>query len=197
MTALMIVMEADAPAMALDIPPEQTFEEWVAMGRQLAAGSKVVNWWIGDWWAHGDHRHGARAKAAAEGIFGREFQTMRNIASVCRSFETSRRRDDLSFGHHAEVAALPPEKADAILSRAEREDLSVRDVRREVTAWKVETGLLQPKEPSGDADDDGFIAIGQEWNSAPVASRLLVLQSVEEMGAISIVDTGRIGDIPL
>jgi hypothetical protein len=38
-----------------------------------------------------------------------------NAASVCRKFETSRRRDNLSFNHHSEVAALPPAEADALL----------------------------------------------------------------------------------
>ena len=35
-----------------------------------------------------------------------EVATCANAASVCRAFETSRRREVLSFGHHAEVAAL-------------------------------------------------------------------------------------------
>jgi hypothetical protein len=34
-----------------------------------------------------------------------------NAASVCRKFETSRRREDLTFKHHAEVAALPTDEA--------------------------------------------------------------------------------------
>jgi hypothetical protein len=37
-----------------------------------------------------------------------------DAASVSRAFETSRRREDLSFKHHAEVAALPPDEADAL-----------------------------------------------------------------------------------
>jgi hypothetical protein len=38
-----------------------------------------------------------------------------NAAGVCRAFETSRRREDLSFQHHAEVASLAPAEADALL----------------------------------------------------------------------------------
>jgi hypothetical protein len=34
---------------------------------------------------------------------------------VCRKFETSRRREDLTFNHHREVAALAPDEADALL----------------------------------------------------------------------------------
>ena len=36
-----------------------------------------------------------------------DYQTLRNYAWVARRFAMSRRRDTLSFGHHAEVPALP------------------------------------------------------------------------------------------
>jgi hypothetical protein len=48
-----------------------------------------------------------------------------NAAGVCRAFETSRRREDLSFQHHAEVAALPPDEADALLADLANETVSV------------------------------------------------------------------------
>jgi hypothetical protein len=44
----------------------------------------------------------------------------------------SRRRDNLSFGHHATVAALPPPLQDEWLDRAERDDLSVMKLRQAV-----------------------------------------------------------------
>jgi hypothetical protein len=116
-------------ALALSLPKEQTFDEWLELGRNLASANKTLNWWIGDWWAAGSHRYGERARVAAEGIFGREFQTLRNFASVCRSFETSRRRDTLSFNHHEAVASLEPAKADELLERAERDNWTVRDIR--------------------------------------------------------------------
>jgi len=75
-----------------------------ALGQKLCSRVKVINWWIGDWWASGQHRYGERAKAAAQGIFGREFGSLANSASVARSFGTSRRREALSYSHHVEVA---------------------------------------------------------------------------------------------
>lgn len=53
-----------------------------------------------------------------------------NCAAVSRSFETSRRREVLSYSHHVEVASLPPDEADELLDKAEREGLSTREVRR-------------------------------------------------------------------
>ena len=83
------------PGLSLSLPKDMPLNEWVALGRRLCSGSKVINWWIGDWWAFGDHAYGERAKAAAEGVFGKEFESLRNIGSVSRAFETSRRRDAL------------------------------------------------------------------------------------------------------
>jgi hypothetical protein len=129
-TALKIV-EDEQPQLSLELPKDQAFEDWLKVGRELATANKVLNWWIGDWWAAGSHRYGERAKVAAHGIFGREFSTLASMASVCRSFETCRRRQHLSFTHHQEVAALSPATADALLDRAEREGWSVRDLRAE------------------------------------------------------------------
>lgn len=94
--------------------------------------SKVINWWIGDWWAYGSHRYGERARAAAEGTFGREFSTLVHAASVSRAFETGRRRPLLSFSHYREVASLPAEEADALLAKTEAEGGSTRDLRQAV-----------------------------------------------------------------
>jgi hypothetical protein len=129
-SALKIIEEA-SPQLSLELPKDQPFEDWLGVGRELSGASKVLNWWIGDWWAAGSHRYGERAKVAAQGIFGREFGTLANLASVCRAFETSRRREHLSFSHHAEVASLAPAKADVLLDRAEREGWSKLDLRAE------------------------------------------------------------------
>jgi hypothetical protein len=43
-----------------------------------------------------------------------------NAAAVCKKFETSRRRELLTFSHHETVAHLPPHEADAWLSWCEK-----------------------------------------------------------------------------
>lgn len=131
MNAALALVDPDEPELTLDLPKGQSFEEWLIVGQQLASANKVLNWWIGDWWAAGSHRYGERAKMAAQGMFGREFSTLASMASVCRSFTTCRRRQHLSFSHHAEVAGLRPEQADKLLDRAEREHWSRSDIRAE------------------------------------------------------------------
>lgn len=131
----------DTPAgelpLSLELPPGLAFEEWVNLGRRLRQGQHAINWHIGDWWAFGDHRYGDRAEAAAKGIFGLEFQTLANLASIARAYEPSRRREVVSFTHHAEAAGLAPEVADNLLDRAARDHLSAKDIRREVQAIKA------------------------------------------------------------
>lgn len=144
MDTLAMIVPDEAPALALDIPYEQSFDQWVSLGRQLCSGQKVINWWIGDWWAAGSHRYGERAKAAAEGIFGKEFQTLANLASVARSFEPSRRRE-LSWSHHAEVASLPAVQADRLLDQAEQGGWSTRDLREQVSRLRDQREFRVPR----------------------------------------------------
>jgi hypothetical protein len=117
---------------SLSLPEAMTFEQWQAVGEELAGRAQKLNWWIGDWWAAGNHRYGERARLAAKGLFGREFKTLANIASVCRAFEPSRRRERLSWSHHAEAAALSPRGADMLLELAERDKLSKAQIRATV-----------------------------------------------------------------
>jgi site-specific DNA-methyltransferase (adenine-specific) len=61
---------------------------------------------------------------------GLSVQTLHDIAWVGRRIEPSRRREDISFAHHREVAALPPVMQDAILDIAEEKGWKREDVRR-------------------------------------------------------------------
>jgi hypothetical protein len=59
---------------------------------------------------------------------GSAYESCRAAARVARDFETLRRRDLLSFQHHLEVAALPPDEANALLDWCE-ETLKPRSTR--------------------------------------------------------------------
>ena len=112
--ALAVSSGAFQGRVSLDLPATLSFEDWSRTGEMLGVMECGVAWWIGDWWAFGQHAYGDRARAAAKGIFGRSFGTLRNLGSVARRFDTSRRRDVLPWKHHAEVAGLVPEKADEL-----------------------------------------------------------------------------------
>jgi hypothetical protein len=108
-----------------------TFEGWERAGEQI---SRVINssaWCLGDWIVVGQSRFADRYKQAIEAA-GLDYQTIRNYAWVARRFELSRRRDTLSFQHHAEVASLAPEEQDYWLDRAEEYSWSRNRLRHEV-----------------------------------------------------------------
>lgn len=82
--------------------------EWIRWGRRLGVMGRVSNWWIGDWLQYGAVRWGEKYTEAAR-ITGYDVKTLRNIAYVAKRFDLSRRRDKLTWSHHAEVAVLDPQ----------------------------------------------------------------------------------------
>lgn len=190
-SAALAIVSDDEPQLALDLPKGQSFEEWVEAGRNLASANKVLHWWIGDWWAAGSHRYGERAKVAAQGIFGREFQTLANLASVCRAFTTSRRREHLSFSHHAEVAALSPTKADSLLERAEREGWSVRDLRAEAIMARESTARWFDARPPTRYDrDEAKEAIFKRLDQAAASGEICpTADELQEVSGVESVST--------
>jgi hypothetical protein len=104
---------------------ELAIADWARQGRWLGALGRGSGWWIGDWVRYGNARYGDRYGPAAR-VTGYDVQSLMNMAYVAGRFEVSRRRDGLSFSHHAEVASLPAEEQDLWLDRAEAGTLSVR-----------------------------------------------------------------------
>jgi hypothetical protein len=101
-------------------PADMSEADWRSVGAALDKLSRGLGWLIGDWWIYGESRYGGRKAITEAGDWeGPAFKTCANAATVCRAFETSRRREVLSFKHHAEVASLQKEKADALLDWCE------------------------------------------------------------------------------
>lgn len=122
-------------ALGWEPPDELDRPGWMALGASLAEFGRVNNWWVGDWIRYGAARWGERYVEAAR-ITGLDGKTLRNIAYVAGCFDLSRRRDKLTWSHHAEVAALDPAQQDAWLDRALALRLSPADLRLEVRTWQ-------------------------------------------------------------
>ena len=125
------------PRIGLEFPRQLPFEAWLAVGTQLAVVAGSSAWCLGDWLVYGQAAYGSRYREAAERT-GLGYQTLRNYAWVAGRFKLSRRRDTLSFGHHAEVAALPEPEQDYWLRKAEEFGWSTTRLRREVRASLAE-----------------------------------------------------------
>lgn len=107
--------------------------QWTEVGRRLGTMGRSSQWWLGDWVRYGVSKWGEKYKAAAR-ITGYDGHSLRNMAYVASRFDLSRRRDKLSFSHHAEVSALLPAEQDAWLELADKRKLSVGDLRVELRA---------------------------------------------------------------
>lgn len=76
----------------------------------------------------------ALGTATAQPSRGSGTRTLRNYAMVARRFDVSRRRDTLTFQHHAEVCALADDDQDFWLDIAAEHHWSKADLRRRVRA---------------------------------------------------------------
>ncbi|WP_422771344.1 LmbU family transcriptional regulator [Plantactinospora sp. WMMC1484] len=127
----------------LRFPSGITFEQWAEAGPKLSSLVDSFAWCLGDWLVYGQDRYEGRYAKTVERI-GLDYQTLRNYAWVARKFESSRRRENLSFQHHAEVASLPPAEQDAWLDRAEGGGWSRNQLRRHVQEARGRGTSSQP-----------------------------------------------------
>lgn len=116
------------------------FAAWAECGRRFGALGRGVSWWIGDWLLFGNEHYGEKYSRASR-ITGYDAQTLMNMAYVASHFAHGRRREVLSWSHHAEVASLSPDDQDRWLDFAIEQRLSVQSLRIEVrSARRSETG---------------------------------------------------------
>jgi hypothetical protein len=110
---------------------ELALSEWSSTGRRLGSIVRCSQWWLGDWIRYGNTKFGERYTRAAI-LTGYDVQTLTNMAHVASRFELHRRRANLSWSHHAALAALNTEDQDRWLDRAMADKLSVADLRCEL-----------------------------------------------------------------
>ncbi|HSH45129.1 MAG TPA: LmbU family transcriptional regulator [Longimicrobiales bacterium] len=119
----------------LELPPDLAYDDWEDVGRSLRAIEGAVQWWIGDWLNYGERKYGERYTQAIEAT-GYAYDTLAGAAYVARQIESCRRRQNLSWSHHKEVAALDPPEQDALLSAAADGEWSRNELRRAVKVYK-------------------------------------------------------------
>jgi hypothetical protein len=127
------VTAASIESTSCELPQDLPIDVWCRIGVQLSAVSEASCWWIGDWLVYGELNYPLRYRRAMTET-SLDYQTLRNYAWVARKFAPSRRRVDLSFQHHVEVAALSEEEQDHWLDFAERFGWSRNELRRQIKA---------------------------------------------------------------
>lgn len=112
-----------------------SFDNWQRTGSQISKLADLSSWCLGDWLAYGECQYTSRYRRAVE-IVGLNYQTLRNYAWVARRFDLSRRRDNLSFQHHMEVAKLPPAEQDWWLDKATEHGWTTSRLRQRIRAGR-------------------------------------------------------------
>ena len=141
-------------AVGLDItrktkPP---FEQWESEVVIAELRRKSEPWWRGDLYLKGEEWYGENKATSIFDPLTMDVKTWQNNASICRRIERSRRREELTFSHHAEVAYLEadqfpegsalaemndaPRMQDFYLAMAIENGLSVRALRDKINADK-------------------------------------------------------------
>ena len=122
---------------SLQMPSGLPLATWLRVGRQLCSLASSSAWWAGDWLIYGASTYPDRYRLAVEKT-SLDYQTLRNYAWVARKFEVSRRRENLSFQHHQEVAALTVEEQERWLDRAAECGWSKAELRRQLRRGPAE-----------------------------------------------------------
>lgn len=136
---------------------------WERIGTGLRELTNSSAWWLADWLIYGESAYGLRRYREAIERTGLDYQTLRNYAWVARRFEHHRRRENLSFAHHAEVARFSPAEQDYWLRKAEQQMWSRNELRKALRgglAERREQPAALPRgaeahAPSDRAGDDG------------------------------------------
>jgi hypothetical protein len=117
----------------LAFDPETPIEVWGGLVERLQRQQKVIEWALADAINFGEAAYGEMYAQWVDET-GLSKRTLQNIARIGRIIEPARRRADVSFSHHAEVASLPVPEQESLLDRAEQAGMTryeLRDAVRE------------------------------------------------------------------
>lgn len=136
-----------------EITRASTPSEWQNYGEILKRIDEAKQWAIGDWLVDGKSHYGDGLYERAAGIVDYTPQVLNDFKSIADKFQISCRHEKLTFQHHKEVASLKKthrpdtgkwkvsnepdtDKMQEFLGKAEKEKLSVRELRDAVKKHK-------------------------------------------------------------
>ena len=123
-------------SVGLTLPTGLSYEGWLAVVAKLKLVTRASMWWWGDALNYGERNWGEKyEQALSESDY--DYQTLRNAKWIAARFELSARADKLSFKHHEVVASLDPKVRERLLVQAEKDGLSVQELRRAVQRLKA------------------------------------------------------------
>jgi hypothetical protein len=137
------------------LPKNLPEDQWIKFGQFFNHIEVATQWWIGDWWAYGEHAYGDRKALFKEGgpLEGMSFKTCATYGYVARNVTTSTRVEVLSFKHHRIVATLPPTQQRKWLERAAKEEWSIRELMNKINPKENDDEEEEEDKEEDDNDD--------------------------------------------
>jgi hypothetical protein len=156
------------------IDRELTEDEWLGIVQDIRKIKRAYLWMLADLLVYAIERgygdtHGKYEKVSE--LTGYTPEALQNYASIARSVEISRRRENLSFSHHTEVAPLPADEQAYWLEQASINHWSAKRLRSEITNPQLPAETVRQDDAPPDdrpAPDDE----SQEQEATPLPSSL-------------------------
>jgi N6-adenosine-specific RNA methylase IME4 len=120
-------------------PSFEVWREALAVARRAESGAL---WWVGDLLNYGEAVYGKSYSQAMDAT-GLDYQTVKVAKWVASRIELVRRRTNLSFAHHREIAPLDPEEQNRWLDRAEHEGWTRSELRRQIQQERGRAALTE------------------------------------------------------
>ena len=180
----------------LSVAGRPSFDEWEQCGAFLKDIEGAVQWWIGDWVNYGEQAYGEKYSQALA-VTSTPQATLEQYAFTARNIRKLRRRKNLSFAVHSEIARLPTTKdQDNWLRRADDEQMTRAALRTALRLAKRKAHAAEGALPDGvfrvfyadppwAYDDSGVIVAGDAYGRA---ERHYPTMTIDELVALPVVE---------
>ena len=180
----------------LSVAGRPSFDEWEQCGAFLKDIEGAVQWWIGDWVNYGEQAYGEKYSQALA-VTSTPQATLEQYAFTARNIRKLRRRKNLSFAVHSEIARLPTTKdQDNWLRRADDEQMTRAALRTALRLAKRKAHAAEGALPDGvfrvfyadppwAYDDSGVIVAGDAYGCA---ERHYPTMTIDELVALPVVE---------
>lgn len=123
---------------------DPTFQEWEAATQWTARVVEASPWWRAALLVYGEQRFGEMYAQAVEAT-GLAVGTLMNEVYVFNRVDASRRRENVPFAMHQEVAPLEPAEQEYWLQKVEEDGLTREQLRAQLRSAKAQALLGEGK----------------------------------------------------
>ena len=166
-------------AVALSLPDQISFDDYLAAGQQIAHAQRHLNWLTGDWINEGKTRFPDQVKDALKTVLQDRAKEALKLSEVASAFPPEQREQSLSWKHYADMAPLPPAEKKRLIKSAVENNWTATEARAEAMEVQVQLGLKTIL-PDDDPDNDQLVALARAWNRAQIPVRQEFIDMLEE-----------------